>query len=334
MSHDSPGTDRAIPFDPHRRELGILIGFDGSKQGLLALHYAALAAQRSGRVLTVVTAFTVPTSIYTTLVAVPENPEAEARLGAARSVLKEAREYLADFPGKVVYRAERGDAAGVLVDLSSIAELVVVGARGRGGFLGRVLGSVASALPAHADCPTVVVPRQYKVTEVKGSARFAPGRSQRPVVVGVDGSPVSRVAMFQAALAAQNRGVELQLLLALPPLETWLEWYPQFEPKDDGLTAQRTAELESALEAETQWLKTHYPDLSVTATVEPGEPVTLLSRQTEKAQLTVLGTRGRGGAAGTLLGSVSRGVLHRATGPVMVVPHLDDKRLTDHPGFR
>lgn len=333
MSHDTHHTTRPIPFEPARRELGVIVGFDGSKQAFLALHYAARASRRSGRVLTVITAFTVPTPLYSTLAALPEQSEAEGHLAAAKKVLEEARSYLTDYPGKVIYRAERGDAAGVLVDLSSIAELAVVGARGRGGFLGRVLGSVSAALPAHADCPTVVVPRQYQVGEAEGEARFEPSADQRPVVVGIDGSAQSRVATLQAAQAAQNRGVALHLLLALPSLEGWLEWYPELDAPEAAVTDRRKTQLEQSLEAEVEWLKRHYPSLEVTAQVRPGDPTALLVRETDRAQLTVIGTRGRGEIAGTMLGSVSRGVLHKATGPVMVVPYLKDDRLADQPEF-
>ncbi|GAA1139500.1 universal stress protein [Nesterenkonia lutea] len=332
MSHDSL-TSRPIPFEAARRELGVLAGFDGSKQGFLALHYAARAARRSGRVLTVVTAFTVPTPLYTTMAALPEQSEAEDRLASAKKVLEEARKYLHDYPGKVIYRAERGDAAGVLVDLSSVAELAVVGARGRGGFLGRVLGSVSSALPAHAHCPTVVVPRHYQVGVKEGAARFEPGGDQRPVLVGIDGSPHSRIAVLQAAQAAENRGTDLHMLLALPSLEGWLEWYPELDPQDEGVTDRRKSELEKSLEDEVAWVRKHHPSLRVTAAVKPGDPTALLAKQTGEVQLTVIGTRGRGGLTSTLLGSVSRGVLHKAAGPVMVVPNLKDDRLSDQPDF-
>lgn len=332
MDKDIHSAPRPVAFDRATRDLGVLVGFDGSRQSILALHYGALAAQRSGRVLTVVSAYSVPTPVYTTLAAVPNRSEAEAASAAAKKVLDEARRYLQDYPGKVIYRVERGDAAGVLVDLSALAELAVVGARGRGGFLGRVLGSVSSALPAHADCPTVVVPKQYKVTEAGGAARFTQGEDRRPVVVGIDRSSASRVAVLQAAFAAQNRGVTLQMLLVLPSLEGWLEWYPELEPGDAGVTDRRQTQLEKDLETEVQWVKAHYPDLEVTASVKPGDPVAQLVKQTREAQLTVVGTRGRGGFTGALLGSVSRGVLLRAMGPVMVVPELQEPRLSDQPG--
>ncbi|MBR7503228.1 universal stress protein, partial [Mycobacterium tuberculosis] len=54
-----------------------------------------------------------------------------------------------------------GDASGVLIDASTNADLAVVGARGHGGFSGRLLGSVALAMPAHAHCPTVVIPTTW-----------------------------------------------------------------------------------------------------------------------------------------------------------------------------
>lgn len=331
MDNDAYTAPRPVAFDPATRDLGVLVGFDGSKQSFLALHYGALAAQRSGRVLTVVSAFSVPARIYTTLAAVPEKSEAEAAVAAAKKVLLEAREYLQHYPGKVIYRTERGDAAGVLVDLSTVAELAVVGARGRGGFLGRVLGSVSTALPAHAHCPTVVVTRQYEVNESEGAERFTAGRDRRPVVVGIDLSAPSRVAVLQAAQSALNRGVTLHMLLALPSLEGWFDWYPELDSTDEGVTDRRKTQLEKSLEEEIRWVKTHFPALDVTAAVKPGDPVALLAKRTREAQLTVVGTRGRGGFTGALMGSVSRGVLLRAAGPVMVVPDLQDKRLQDQP---
>ncbi|RJN32860.1 universal stress protein [Nesterenkonia natronophila] len=324
-------SQQPIVFDPALRDAAVLVGFDGSTQALQALHYGALAAQRSGRALTVVTAYTVSSPAYSFLAKDSENSEAQAAAASAKSVLAKARTYLRDYPGKVFYRVERGDAAGVLVDLSAVAEVVVIGSRGRGGFVGRIMGSVASALPAHAHCPTVVVHRQYGISDAEGAARFVPPPDQRPVIVGIDRSKRSRVAALHAAQTAENCGTNLHMLMALPSLEGWMDWYPELSTTDRGMLGRRHSQLDRNLQAEVHWMARHYPSLVITAAVKPGEPVTLLSRATSQAQLTVMGTRGRGGFAGALLGSVSREVLLRAAGPVMVVPDMEDKRLSDQP---
>lgn len=329
MDADTPG--EAIPYSAENRELGVVVGFDGSEQATLALQYGARAALRRNTVLTVVCSFTLPPTAYTTLAAIPEFSEERVRRRATQETLDHAADLLKEYPGKAVFRAERGDAAGVLVRLSGDAQVTIIGARGRGGFLGRVLGSVAAALPAHAHSPTVVVPRSYAAVEAAGSDPFAPTISSAPVVVGIDGSEHSRVAALLAAQAADDRGVALELIMVLPPLDSALLWYPELTPSVSESTKRRRAELKEAVERDRSWVQSHYPNLEVTATVESGEAAAVLRTKTRTAQLAVVGTRGRGGFASVLLGSVSRGVLQRAECPVMVVPPLDDSRLENQP---
>ncbi|GAA1139118.1 universal stress protein [Nesterenkonia lutea] len=333
MKSDTYPAARPSTDDASHRALGVMVGFDGSQQAILALHYGAVAALRHGRVLTVVSAFTIPTPVYTTLAALPAASEAEAAVAAAETMLEDARAYLEDYPGEVTYRAQHGDPSGVLVDLSAQADFAVVGARGRGGFLGRVLGSVSSALPAHAHCPTVVVPRQYEVSTTDGAERFTQDVDSRPVLAGFDGSSESRTAVLQAAQAAQSNEAPLRMLLALPSPRGALEWYPELDSPTESVTDRRKTQLEESLDSEVVWVKTHYPSLEITATVRAGDPVAELVKQAREAQLTVVGTRGHSGFAGALLGSVSRGLLLRAAGPVMVVPDMQDERLRDQPGL-
>ena len=323
----------SIPFEARSRDLGVLIGFDGSEHSVLALHYAARAARQRGTRLTVVTAFTIGAMAHARLVGVPEFSEEKLKQEVAESVLEEARGYLKDYPGEVSYRSAKGDAAGVLVELSGSAQLAVVGARGRGGFLGRVLGSVATALPSHAKCPTVIVPRGYRMENDDAGDRFAPLESSKPVLVGVEGSAYSRVAALQAADVAAARSVSLHMVMALPPVEGALVWYPELTSTDAVYIQRRQRELENALEAEATWLRGHVPDLDIITSVEIGDPVTVLTKASTSAQLTVVGTHGRRSVGTLLMGSVSRGVLLSAKGPVMVVPRLKEERLADQPHF-
>ncbi|GAB3842855.1 universal stress protein [Nesterenkonia populi] len=327
-----PTQSSAIPFRLSDRPLGVVVGFDGSEQAKLALHYGARAAQRRNAPLTVVHAYKLPSHIYTTLPAIPEVPEDAVTRQAAEKTLDQARDYLDEYPGEVTYRTDHGDAAGILVTLSESAHLIVLGGRGRGGFLGRILGSVSSAVPGHAKAPTVVVPKSYAAAVADADDPFAPVKDEEaPVVVGLDGSSQSRVAALQAAEAADSRSTRLHLLLTLPPLGDTLEWYPGVGPSDNSAVRRRVDELKAHMEREAEWLGGHYPNLRITTGVESGTPVGTLALASEKAQLTVVGTRGRGAVASALMGSTSRGVLLSAHGPVMVVPDLEDERVADQP---
>lgn len=287
--------------------LGILVGYDGSELAARALEYGAAEAARRRIALTVVAAYTVPMTIYPNLASMPEEDEQEASHAAVKRLLTEAAELLHDHAGPVSYRAERGDAAGVLVHLSADARAAVVGARGRGGFIGRLLGSVSTALPSHSHCPTIVVPSH---------------RSDGPeasVVVAVDGSEGGRLAMFTAAEVAASRGSALEIITVLPAGDEWLYWYPELDLGAE-VSDRRRQQLEAALNPELAAVSQQFPDLRVSATVSIGNPIDVFAERSRTAQLTVLGTRGRGSFRSALMGSVSHGVLHHAQGPVMVVP--------------
>ena len=260
-------------------------------------------------VLTVVTAYELPTMIYPNMASIPSEPEDDKAKKEAEKTLAEAVELLRDYSGEKSFRTAPGNSAGVLVTLSADAEIVIVGARGRGGFMGRVLGSVSTALPAHAHCPTIVVPER---------SASAPADSG-PVVVAVDGSDTGRVAMFTAAAEAATREAELELVVVLPAGEEWLYWYPDLELSAE-VTSRRQKQLTEGLEKEAATLSEQFPDLTLTTSVPVGDPTETLVEISSRAQLTVLGTRGRGRIRSALLGSVSRGVLNHTEGPVMVVP--------------
>jgi nucleotide-binding universal stress UspA family protein len=309
MSAQSRPSDARPTESGLDRELGVLVGFDGSELSALAVRFGAAEARRRNSTLTVVTAYTEPTMFYANLASVPNEPEDESALRAAEATLAEAVDLARDHPGEKSFRTAPGDAAGVLVTLSAAAEIVFVGARGRGGFMGRVLGSVSTALPAHSHCPTVVVPHHATAeSSVDG-----------PVVVAVDGSDTGRVAMFSAAAEATLRGAALELVAVLPTGDEWLYWYPELELSSE-VSQRRQKEVAAGLESEADHLREQFPDLSVSTSVPLGDPKETLPEISARAQLLVMGTRGRGRIKSALLGSVSRSVLDVAEGPVMVVP--------------
>jgi nucleotide-binding universal stress UspA family protein len=92
-----------------------------------------------------------------------------------------------------------------LVDLSSDAKLIVVGTDGRGALARGLLGSVSSGLVRHAHCPVAVI---------HDEAPLMPHPAQAPVLVGIDGSPSSELAMAIAFDEASRRHVDLIALHA------------------------------------------------------------------------------------------------------------------------
>ncbi|RJN31991.1 universal stress protein [Nesterenkonia natronophila] len=308
------------------KSLGVLVGFDGSDHAIRALQWGACEAWRRDVPVTVVTAFTVPRMIPGNTEAAAQTVDNSLAREGAENTLAEAREILRDFPGESRFHVEYGDAAGVLVAHSSNAEIVVVGARGRGGFVGRVLGSVASALPAHAACPSVIVDRSYKFTSTNEDPWIS--SDERPIVIGMDSSRGSKYAALQAAEAAVRHGVPLRVVMSVPPLDGALMWYPELGPRYDE-RERRHYELEDRLQVIVRWLSEHFEHLVIRCEVIDGLPVEVLQNETRNAQLTVVGTRGRGGLASALLGSTSSSLLMHAAGPVMVVPEEDDPRMPD-----
>ena len=130
----------------------IVVGVDGSDASVDALHWAIRQAQLTGSELEAVSTWEVP-SQYAELVA--EEIDWDAR---ARTILEEALAKATDEAGVSVIRTTaEGHAARVLTDASRNADLVVVGSRGHGGFVGMLLGSVSMHVSAHAHCPVVVI---------------------------------------------------------------------------------------------------------------------------------------------------------------------------------
>jgi nucleotide-binding universal stress UspA family protein len=89
---------------------------------------------------------------------VPESPVPDPSQRATEDLLTVIKEELGEDPPLLVQpRVKQGTPAKVLIEESANADLVVVGARGHGGFRGLVLGSVSQHVAAYAKCPVAVV---------------------------------------------------------------------------------------------------------------------------------------------------------------------------------
>ncbi|RKT19602.1 nucleotide-binding universal stress UspA family protein [Streptomyces sp. 1114.5] len=131
------------------------------------------------------------------------------------------------------------------------------------------------------------------------------------VLAGVDGSPQSTAAARWAAAEAVRRGASLRLVHAWPWLTDGVSSYA--EPDDLPEAAQRT--LAEAAEA----VRARHPELAVQTDAVLDSPIDGLVAAAADAELLVLGSRGRGGFTGLLLGSVSMSVAGRSGVPVIVV---------------
>ncbi len=140
---------------------GIVVGIDGSHNASRALEWAmAEATVRKAR-LTVLTVHPVPASYWTgapTMLAGDEGKVAEFRQSAESAVAATTAKLGASQPESVTVTAVSGFPAQELINASKDSDLLVVGARGGGGFAVLMLGSVSNQVVHHAACPVVVVP--------------------------------------------------------------------------------------------------------------------------------------------------------------------------------
>lgn len=296
---------------------GVVVGFDGSAPSTAALDWAAAEAARRGLPLKVVLAVELGTALPMPMDS--GAPWAMAKIeGAAREVLADAADRARKTdPGLAVESSLVIDtAAAALVDASTSASLIVVGNRGHGDLVGTLLGSVAFGVTAHAQCPVAVV---------RGGSMRVPG-PDAPVVVGVDGSSPSNAAIDEAAELADRAGASLKVVAAYQVPITgwvgvtpWLDVYPEDELAD---AAEGTAK--AVLDGARERIRRNHPSLDVEFTAVRARPADALAERSKTAWVVVVGSRGRGGFRSLILGSVSRGLVHNAESPVLVV-HAPDQ---------
>lgn len=276
----------------------IVVGVDGSVSALDAVRWAAREARRRGLPLRLVHGYQPPAKgdeTHDPGIGDKVREQGRRRLADAWQVADESGVHATSV-------LESGPAVPVLVHESRAAALMVIGTRGLGGFAGLLVGATAVSLAGRAHCPLVVV----------RGAREPDG----PVVLGVDGQPDSDAAVGFAFAQASTQDAQLVAVHVWhdSAADTLLLGHaepPDFDP------AQQQA-YETLAERLACWQE-KFPDVHVTREVVRDHPSRALLRYADDARLVVVGTRGRGGFRGLLLGSTSRHLLHHAACPVAVV---------------
>jgi nucleotide-binding universal stress UspA family protein len=275
--------------------IGVLVGVDGSDCGWQALDWAAAEAaarQTALRVVHVLTGW--PTPVPAEVRAVAE----KAAQATVDTAVDRARRAAPDV--SVHGRRVSGEPVAQLLQLAADAEQVVVGSRGRGGFAALLLGSVGADVAAHAKSSVVVV---------RGTLP-----ADGPVIVGVDGSTRGEAALEYAFAHAARRDLPVRAVHVYQPYYPGIGPYPGV-PVDAEMVREDAEQL--TRETVGRWAA-KYPDVPLESRVISGGTAHHLIEESETGSLLVVGSRGHGGFAGLLLGSVSQAVVRHAHCPVAI----------------
>lgn len=287
-----------------RSKHGVLVGIDGSPESDAAVRWAANEAVL--RDLPVTLMHIIAPIVVTWPVKYLESSYQAWQEDNGRHVIEQAEKTLlastlGSTPPAVHTQVRRDGVVTELAAASADATITVVGSRGMGPVGGAVLGSVSRSLLHHAKSP---------ITVVKADSA-QPADPNAPVLLGIDGSPASEPATEFAFHEASRRGVDLVALHAWSDVGVFpiagVDWH-EYEDEGHEVLGERLA----------GWQE-QFPDVTVRRRIVCDRPARWLIDEARRAQLVVVGSRGRGGISRMLLGSVSTAVAELAPAPVVVV---------------
>ena len=281
----------------------VVVGVDGTQQGLHAVQFAVAEAQRVGCGVRLV--HVLPELAAT----IPIAPMAGHDVfdAAAQKIMREAEQTArAAWDGMVPLEkiVRTGSRVHVLVQESQGARLIVVGHRDRP-LLGRVFtASTSTGVASRARCPVVCIPTVWLAAA-----------DHHQVVVGVEDPEHAYEVLSHAFVAASTRHARLRVLHA---------WKLQ-RPYDDLVVGQREADrwtetLTQQLRTALRDLQNAYPEVVVDIDVRHQDPAAALLGATEGADLLVIGRKGHGAALGLPVGSTARALIREARCPVEITP--------------
>jgi nucleotide-binding universal stress UspA family protein len=277
--------------------MSVVACVDGSEESLYAAQWAGQEAQRHQVPLRIVSAAAMPPRMCAHNAA--PRPVADELCGECVHALSEAVERAQEASPRLPVDASLliGPPALAVTDSGSAALMLVVGARGAGGFDAMLLGSVSRYAAMHARCPVIVVREGVCAAHLE-------------VIVGIrdleDTSAIMEFAFVEAAL----RGATLVAVHSWHglPAATW-------RPDDpERLAAEAEENLAEAL---GPW-RAKYPAVPVRQDVVRDHPARVLTNYTSRADLVVIGRHGPG--AGPAIGGIQHAVLSHARGPIAIVP--------------
>jgi nucleotide-binding universal stress UspA family protein len=288
----------------------VVVGVDGSEESLRAVEWAALEAKRHSSPLRIVSAPSLVPRIH----AYNASPAAIAnalRGMAARALdaaINRSEEVAQGLP--ITTALLSGPPPLAVAECGVGASMLVVGARGAGGFAAMVLGSVSRYAATRAPCPVVVVREESMAVH-------------REIAVGIRDPQDTDQTLAFAFEEAALRGADLVAV------HTWF-WFPaalrlsagaaELRPTDPDRIA---AEAASSLTAALGGWRDKYPGVRVRHDVIHGHPARVLASYSARADLVVLGRHGHPADVGPGIGSIQHAVLDHAHGPVAVVPADD-----------
>lgn len=272
----------------------VVCGYDGSDDARRAVAWAAIWARDHGTTLEVISA----DRAVGRVVAFDET--------ARTNVIGAMREQVSDLvvDDQTTYRVIADTPVRALIEAGGSASAIVVGSRGLTAREDFAMGSTSAGVVEHSTCPVIVITPRTPERPAGG-----------PVVLAADGSPNADPAAAFAFTEAGRRGVAVR---AVHSVEV---------PKLPGSSRFDLDTLAEAVIAEDEKLVTdalaphqsQHPDVPMELVLVAGEPAATIAGEADGAGLLVTGSRGHGGFAGLLLGSVSRRLLQTAPCAVAVV---------------